>query len=186
MGKGFVFFRDGKIPFVIEDFRLELFTDDELLMEFSKEYNFKSNYILRGQYFRNGIHAQSAVFLIEHSVGRTCYLKCYIVNILASDDDYDTIGLQSPFLDDAFRYNYEYMDSIRAGINLALEPKDIYNLPFSMDGNPYNATYRTGYDDRLGLLEDRERKGEVLIPVRTNDIQEAYNLSMVFIGWQCL
>lgn len=180
MGKGFVFFRDGKIPFVIEDFRLELFTDDELLMEFSKEYNFKSNYILRGQYFRNGIHAQSAVFLIEHSVGSTCYLKCYIVNMLASDDDYDTIGLQSPFLDDAFRYNYEYMDSIRAGINLALEPKDIYNLPFSMDGNPYNATYRIGYDDRLGLLEDRERKGEVLIPVRTNDIQEAYNLSMVF------
>ena len=180
MGKGFVFFRDGKIPFVIEDYRLELFTDDELLGEFTKEYNFKSNYILRGQYFRNGIHGQPATFLIERSIGSTCYLKCYIVNMPTTDEDYDTIGLQSPFLDDVFRYNYEYIDSIRAGINLALEPKDLYNLSFSMDGNSYNATYRIGYDNSLGLLEDREKKGEFLVPVCTDEIQEAYNLSMIF------
>lgn len=180
MVKGFVFFRDGKIPFVIEDYRLELFTDDELLEEFTKEHNFKSNYILRGQCFRNGIHGQSATFLIERSMGSTCYLKCYIVNMLTTDEDYDTIGLQSPFLDDVFRYNYEYIDSVRAGINLAMEPKDVYNLPFSMDGNSYNASYRIGYDNRLGLLEDRERKGEVVVPVYTHEIQEVYNLAMVF------
>ena len=97
-----------------------------------------------------------------------------------TDEDYDTIGLQSPFLDDVFRYNYEYIDSIRAGINLALEPKDLYNLSFSMDGNSYNATYRIGYDNSLGLLEDREKKGEFLVPVCTDEIQEAYNLSMIF------
>ena len=178
--KGFVFFNNGKIPFVIEDYRLELFTDDEILGEFTKEYNFKSNYILRGQYFRNGIHGQPATFLIECSIGSTCYLKCYIVNMLTADDDYDTIGLQSLFLDDVFRYNYEYIDSVRAGINLTMEPIDVYNLSFSMGGTPYNASYRIGYDNRLGLLEDRGRKGEVLIPVHTDDIWEVYNLSMVF------
>ena len=31
MVKGFIFFRDGKIPFVIENYRMELFTDDSLL-----------------------------------------------------------------------------------------------------------------------------------------------------------
>ena len=38
MVKGFIFFRDGKIPFVIENYRMELFTDDSLLDDFCKEY----------------------------------------------------------------------------------------------------------------------------------------------------
>ena len=46
MVKGFIFFRDGKIPFVIENYCMELFTDDSLLDDFCKEYNFKENYIL--------------------------------------------------------------------------------------------------------------------------------------------
>lgn len=46
MVKGFIFFRDGKIPFVIENYHMELFTDDPLLDDFCKEYNFKENYIL--------------------------------------------------------------------------------------------------------------------------------------------
>ena len=55
MVKGFIFFRDGKIPFVIENYRMELFTDDSLLDDFCKEYNFKENYILHGQCFDIGI-----------------------------------------------------------------------------------------------------------------------------------
>ena len=39
MVKGFIFFRDGKMPFVIENYRMELFTDDSLLDDFCKEYN---------------------------------------------------------------------------------------------------------------------------------------------------
>ena len=39
MIKGFIFFKDGKIPFVIENYRMELFTDDPLLEDFWKEYN---------------------------------------------------------------------------------------------------------------------------------------------------
>lgn len=44
MVKGFIFFRTGKIPFVIENYRMDLFTDDSLLEIFCKEYNFKENY----------------------------------------------------------------------------------------------------------------------------------------------
>lgn len=180
MRKGFVFFRDGKIPFIIEDYRLELFTDDKLLHEFTKEYNFKSNYILHGQCFSTGIQGQSATFLVERSTGSTCHLKCYIIDMLVSDGEYDSIGIQSPFLDDVFRYGYEYIDSTRAGMNLAMEPKDVYEFFFSMDQNQYKSIYRIGYDNRLGLLEDRDRKGEIIVPVHTSEIQEIYNLSMVF------
>ena len=45
MVKGFIDFKGGKIPFVIENYCMELFTDDDLLKDFSKEYNFKKNYI---------------------------------------------------------------------------------------------------------------------------------------------
>ena len=58
MVKGFIFFRDGKIPFVIENYRMELFTDDSLLDDFCKEYNFKENYILHGQCFDIGIRGR--------------------------------------------------------------------------------------------------------------------------------
>ena len=94
MNKGFITFRDGKIPFVIDEYRLELFTDDELLQEFSKEYNFKSNYILQGHLFTNSIQGQPATFLVERSTGSTCYLRCYSVFMLSSDGEYDAIGLQ--------------------------------------------------------------------------------------------
>lgn len=43
MLKGFIFFGEGKIPFVVENYRMELFADDDLLKEFTKEYNFKYN-----------------------------------------------------------------------------------------------------------------------------------------------
>ena len=68
MVKGFIFFRDGKIPFVIENYRMELFTDDSLLDDFCKEYNFKENYILHGQCFDIGIRGRKATFLVENSI----------------------------------------------------------------------------------------------------------------------
>ena len=68
MVKGFIFFRDGKIPFVIENYRMELFTDDSLLDDFCKEYNFKENYILHGQCFDIGIRGRKATFLVENSM----------------------------------------------------------------------------------------------------------------------
>ena len=76
-------------------------------------------------------------FFVERSMGSTCYLRCYIINTIASKGNYDTIGFQSPFLDDVFRYKYEYLDMVRKGINLALEPKDVYMFPFIMNGMHY-------------------------------------------------
>ena len=179
MIKGFIDFREGKIPFVIENYRMELFTDDDLLNDFSKEYNFKKNYILHGQYFDIGSQGQTATFLVEYSMGSTCYLRCYIINSLSAEGEYDTIGFQSPFLDDIFRYKYKYLDMVREGINLALEPKDVYIIPFDMNNKPYELKYCIGHDNRLGLLEDFDKKGELLLSLQIDDIQECYNISVV-------
>ena len=129
MVKGFIFFRDGKIPFVIENYRMELFTDDSLLDDFCKEYNFKENYILHGQCFDIGIRGRKATFLVENSMGSTCYLRCYTINMFDKDEEYDSIGLQSPSLDEVFRYEYEYIDMVRAGINLATDRNFKNELP---------------------------------------------------------
>ena len=179
MIKGFIDYREGKIPFVIENYRMELFTDDDLLSDFSKEHNFKKNYILHGQYFGVGSQGQAATFFVERSMGSTCYLRCYIINTMASKGNYDTIGFQSPFLDDVFRYKYKYLDMVREGINLALEPKVVHTIPFVMNGIRYELKYRIGQDSRLGLLEDFNKKGELLLRLQTDDIQELYNISIV-------
>lgn len=179
MLKGFIFFGEGKVPFVVENYRMELFTDDDLLKKFTKEYNFKHNYILEGQCFSNDFQGQKTVFLVEQSIGDTCYLRCYIIYMLAAQDEYDAIGLQSPFLDDIFRYKYNYIDMVRTGINFAVDPKNVYKIPFSMDGYQYELSFHIGHDHRLGLLEDFDKKGELLIPLYTNEIQECYNISMI-------
>lgn len=177
MVKGFIFFRDGKMPFVIENYRMELFTDDSLLDDFCKEYNFKENYILHGQCFDIGIRGRKATFLVENSMGSTCYLRCYIINMFDKDEEYDSIGLQSPSLDEVFRYEYEYIDMVRAGINLAVEPKVVYKVPFGMNDQKYELEFRIGHDNRLGLLEDLDRKGELILPLHTNEIQECYDIT---------
>lgn len=179
MVKGFIFFKDGRIPFVVEDYRMELFTDNDLLEEFCKENNFKSNYILQGLYFGNSVHGENATFLVNYSMGSTCYLHCYILYTSTTNHEYDTIGLQSPSLDSIFRYEYEYVDSIRAGINLGAAPKNVYSIPFSMNNRQYELTFRIGHDNRLGLTEDLDRKGELLLPLHTDNIQECYDLAIV-------
>lgn len=179
MNKGFVFFRAGRIPFVIENCRMELFTDDSLLKDFMKEHNFKSNYILQGLYFLDGIQGKRATFLVERSKGSMCYLCCYIINTFAEKAEYDTIGFQSSFLDDIFRYKYNYINMIRDGINLAVEPQDVYKVPFSMDQKHYELSFRIGQNNHLGLLEDFDKKGEVLIRLKTDEIQECYDISIV-------
>lgn len=177
MVKGFIFFRDGKIPFVIENYRMELFTDDSLLDDFCKEYNFKENYILHGQCFDIGIRGRKATFLVENSIGSTCYLRCYTINMFDKDEEYDSIGLQSPSLDEVFRCEYEYIDMVRAGINLAIEPKVVYKVPFGMNDQKYELEFRIGHDNRLGLLEDLDRKCELILPLHTNEIQECYDIT---------
>lgn len=163
----------------MENYRMELFTDDDILKDFSKEYNFKRDYLLHGQYFADGIQGQTATFFVDYSLGNTCYLRCYIIGMLTSDGRYDSIGFQSPFLDDVFRYKYEYLDLVREGTNLALEPKVVYTIPFSMNHNCYELKYRIGHNNRLGLLEDFDKRGEVVLPLFTDNIQEYYDLSVI-------
>ncbi len=179
MVKGFIFFNDDKIPFVIEQYQMELFTDDSILKNFCKEHNPKSNYILHGQCFEFNAESQNATFLVNHSIGNICYLQCYIVHALVRDINYDTLGIQSPFLDDIFKYKYEYLEKVRAGINLGVTTQDIYTVPFSMNTHQYTLSFRIGQNSKLGLLEDFDRKGECILPLHNHTIQECYNISVV-------
>lgn len=179
MVKGFIFFKEGKIPFVVENYRLELFTDDPLLDNFCKEYNFKENYILQGQCFDVGMRGRKTTFFVENSMGPTCYLRCYIINMFDKDEEYDSIGLQSPSLDEVFRYEYEYLDLVRSGTNLAMEPKPVYKIPFVLNNQNYELEFRIGHNNKLGLFEDLDRKGELILPLHTHEIQECYDIITV-------
>lgn len=68
---------------------------------------------------------------------------------------------------------------VREGINLALEPRDVYMIPFDMNGMRYELKYRIGQDSHLGLLEDLNKKGELILRLQTDDIQECYDVSVV-------
>ena len=179
MIKGFINYKSGEIPYTINEFCMELFTDDSLLSDFCQEYNCKEDYILKGQCFRDGYHGVDATFFVEYSMGATCYLRCYIVYTIGVSSDFDTIGFQSLFLDDVFRYKYEYLRLVREGHNLASKPEILYEIPFSMNNKEYKLTYQIGHDNGLGLLEDFEKQGEILIKAETKSIHECYNLSTV-------
>ena len=58
MIKGFILFEDGRIPFVEQNYKMELFSDNHLLKEFSKQYNLKTDYILKGLCFIDGSISQ--------------------------------------------------------------------------------------------------------------------------------
>ena len=88
MVKGFIFFRDGKIPFAIDNYRMELFTDEKLIEDFIKEYNFKTNYILQGQCFGIGKQGQSV---------SSARLPIFHTNTLLSHDYFCAIKFKSPY-----------------------------------------------------------------------------------------
>lgn len=179
MIKGFVFFGDGKIPFVIENYHMELFTDDKLLKDFCNEYNFKNNYILHGECYGIGYEGQKAIFLVECSIGNTCYLCCYIINRLNEENDYDAIGFQSPFLDDIFRFKYNYLELLRKeSVNFS-KLVTIYDLSFVKDDHQHKTFYRIGIDTKLGLLEDFDKKGELLIQLSSSDITKCFEISNI-------
>lgn len=77
MVKGFIIYKNGKIPFVIDKYRMELFTDDKILNDFMQEHNKKRNYILSGVYFSLGTEPRKITILVEHSLGSTCYLSSF-------------------------------------------------------------------------------------------------------------
>lgn len=151
---------------------MELFTDDKILNDFMQEHNKKKNYILSGLYFSLGTEPGRITLLVEHSLGSTCYLSCYIVENLHVKEGYNEIGIQSSYLDDVFRYKYNYIDLSRTGINFAVDIKEVYSIPFEMGDNTYNLKYCIGHNGNLGLLEDFERNGDVRIRLKEGTILE--------------
>lgn len=179
MEKGFIFYKGSKIPFVFKNFCMELFTDEKILLNFLEEYRNKTNFMLKGQCFVTGIEKNDVIFLVKYSIDTSLYLRCYIVINYGSVTDFDIIGFESLFLDDIFKYEYKYLSLIREGVNLAIEPKNIYKIPFNMKDESYELIFRIGYDNRLGLLEDYNRKGEFLIELQNKSIQECYDIMIV-------
>ncbi len=179
MKKGFLKYKDHKIPFVINDFCVELFSDDHILEDFRKEYLDKIDFIINGEYYERGSIRRFITFYVDYYFAETLYLHCYIINRESNDLDLDTIGFESPFIDDYFRYKYIYLDLIRDGINLDVEPKDINTIDFVMNNLEYQSTYRIGRNHHLGLLEDFDKRGELLITLQNKTIQECYELSVI-------
>lgn len=179
MIKGVIDYNSSKIPFVIYDYKLELFSESELVSQFAKDHNFKLNYILTGQCFKMGNTPSSITVLVERSMGNTCYITCFIVNGIAAGKKADSLCFESKMLDSVFRYKYSYLDLSRSGINLAAEQIEINSIPFNICGIPYELKYLIGLDQRLGLLTSFERHGKTVIALHIADIEECYKLVLL-------
>ena len=177
--KGFVNHKEGKIPFVLEKYKLELFSDSELIKSFFKEYNFKNNYILTGQYFRMGTTPENITLLIDKSMGLTCYVKCFILEKLRKDSGFDAINFQSRTLDSIFKYKYNYIDLSRKNVNLSNGEHEVYSIPFILETNTYNLSYKIGQETKLGLLEDFSAWGISSIQLKYGNINECHKLSVL-------
>jgi len=179
MLKGLIDYQNEKIPFIIDNYQMNLFSEKDLVTLFVKEYNFKTNYILTGQCFDEGNTPRDITLLVEKSMGCTCYLTCFIVNNLSSYNKIDTICFESRLLDSIFRYKYHYLDLSRAGVNLAAEQTEIYSIPFSICGSTYELKYLIGQNNRMGLLESFRMCGKTSVLLQTAQIQECYRITLL-------
>lgn len=179
MIKGVIDYNGGKIPFVIDDYKMDLFSESELVSQFTKEYNFKTNYVLNGLFFGIGNTPCGITILVERSMGNTCYLICFIVNRIIFDKRAESINFESRLLDSIFRYKYNYLYLSRAGVNLAAEQKEIYSIPFNICGVPYELKFLIGQNQRLGLLGSFETHGKTSLALHTADIKECYKITLL-------
>lgn len=155
---------------------MELFTDDPLLDAFTKEYNFRTNYVLTGECFSLDVTSQKIVLNVEQTMGHTCYLTCFLINQIGRDNQFDSITFESDLLDCIFRYKYNYLDIARAGTNLAVESKEVYRIPFSIDTKPYELKYIIGRRNRLGILESFKTSGRTVVSLSSTDLKECYKI----------
>lgn len=179
MFKGVIDYQNRKIPFIIDNYQMNLFSEKELLTLFVKEYNFKTNYTLIGQCFDAGNIPRDITLLVERSMGTTCHLTCFIINNLDSHKKIDSISFESKVLDSIFRFKYHYLDLSRAGVNLAAEQKEIYSIPFNICGCTYELKYLVGENFRMGLLESFKMCGKTSICLQTAQIEECYRITLL-------
>jgi hypothetical protein len=179
MFKGLIDYQGGKIPFVINNYQMDLFAEEELIPQFAKEYNFKTNYILSGQCYVLDNTPRDITLLVERSMGYTCYLTCFTVNSAGLNKETDAICFEASVLDSIFRCKYNYLDLSRDGINLAAEQREIYSIPFNIDDRTYKLNYLIGQDNRLGLLENFEMRGKAIVCLQTVQIEECYKITLL-------
>ncbi len=179
MFKGLIDYQNGKIPFIIDNYQMDLFSENELLTQFAKEYNFKTNYILTGQCFDMGNTPRNITFLVERSIGNTCYLTCFIINNLSFDKKFDTISFEASVLDSIFRYKYHYLDLSRDGVNLAAEQREIYSMPFNICGCTYELKYLIGQNNHMGFLESFKMCDKTSVRLQTTQIEECYRITLL-------
>lgn len=181
MLKGFIGYKNGHIPFVMDNYQMELFSNGELLNEFMKEYNFQTDYILHGVCFRMGTTPQNIAIMVKESAANTCYVSCYWINQIGIDSQFDSISFQSRLLDGAFRYKYNYIDCVRQGDNLSANQKEVYKFPITIGNDVCELIYRIGFMEQQGLLEDFEKWGETVIVLPNNDIdiRKCYEITLL-------
>lgn len=177
--KGFVNYNSEKIPFVLVDYKMELFGEDELINAFIKEHNFKNNCILAGQHYRMGTTPENITLLVDRFMGSTCYVTCYILERMRHDTGFDCINFQSRSLDSIFKYKYNYIDLSRAGVNLSNGEYEVYKIPFTLENQTYDLSYKIGQQTKLGLLEDFSAWGVSSIPLKCSDIHECYKIAIL-------
>lgn len=177
--KGVISYQSGKIPFVINEYKMELFSEMELIKEFIKEFNFKSNYILKGFSFDANNDASEITIIVEKSIAETCYLKCFYINFASCESDYDSINFESEALDDIFQFKYKYLDLTREGINLNAVQKKIITIPFTKDKIDYCLDYFIGYNEQMGISYEFGKHGKISISLKTGDIEECYQLVLL-------
>lgn len=179
MVKGLIEYKDGNIPFVIDDFQLSLFSEEELVSEFCKEHNNKRNYILYGKCYIFGGQSSRITILVERSLGEICYIKSYVINRSRIKNKIDTIKFESKVLDSIFRYKYHYVDLARDGINLAAGEIEVYNIPFAINGSNYELKYYIGHNNQIGLLDNFVMGGKVSIKLTSPEIEEYYKITLL-------
>ena len=174
--KGFIFFHETKIPFVIEEYKMELFTDDPIIYNFTKEYNFKSDYVLSGQcYWYAGLPSKVYI-LVSYSIGTTCYLTSFLFCKFGDIGEYEKIGFQSSTLDSIFQYTHKLINGTRDGVNYSIAPVDIYKFTIPINEKCMEFRYAIGHNNRLGIIEDFTKKGELIVSPCPNDIVECTRL----------
>lgn len=179
MIKGLIEYKNRKIPFVIEDYKMELFSEEDLVFEFTKDNNFKSNYILSGDCYGSDNISRKITIMVEKSIGSVCDLTCYLIGQINSGNIFDTIDLESKLLDSIFRYKYNYLDLSRDGFNLSLNQTEIYSLPFQIKDNDYTLKYIIGQNNSIGLLDNFKLCGKASIDLHENCIEEAYKITLL-------
>lgn len=172
MHKGFIDYQNTKIPFVIDNFKMELFSQDAVLDAFIQEYRISTNFVLTGECILFGKNSRKITMLVDDFSGYTFYLSCFIVHRFDLAETFNEICFRSQVLDSIFQYKYHFLDMSRNGVNLSASENILYSFPFNINTNQHNLHYMIGSNHTLGLLDGFDNTGKTIITLAEADIHE--------------